>query len=193
MSAHMNGGEITWRCIPSTGKLEFRVEMYRNCQILNGGLAANWSFDSTSYIIVTSTQLPRDSMGYTVQSIMLKPDSSKWNLMNQGLIVPQCNTSGPKKTCGTGSDGGLVQKFYYKSDPITLIGVPPSSGWHFYVPFVCCKGTLTNAPPGAAGYSSGLILRATMYPDAQNSNVQNCKNSSPKFREHTIDLICRSM
>lgn len=189
-ATHLLGGEITWRCIPGTGQFRFYMELYRNCQTPSGGQAASWQFN-TETLTISGSSRPRRANGSTISGIQMKPDSARWNNENQGVITPDCNVNGPKLGCGGGANGFGIQRFFYISDPITLRGTPPSSGWHFYIQTPCCRPDMTNAPTGAAGTSNGIVLRAAMYPDAQNSDVQNCNSSSPRFREIAANLVCR--
>lgn len=188
-ATHMAGGEITWECISATGQFRFYMELYRNCRTPSGGRAASWQFDAEA-LTISGSNRPRRANGSTISGILMKPDSTRWNNENQGEVKPDCNPNGPFIQCNNGQFGA-VQRYFFVSDPITLNGIPPSSGWHFYFQTPCCRPDLTNVPFGAAGTSNGMILRAVMYPDAQNSNAQNCNNSSPRFRETISNLACR--
>ncbi len=184
-ATHMLGGEITWRCIPGTGQFRFYMELYRNCATPSGGTAAGWTFQTENLRVIGG---PRRTNNSIITTIPMKPDSTTWNNQNLGQVAPECNAQGTRISCGN-PDFGSVQRYFYVSDPITLKGVPPTSGWHFYFQTPCCRPTLDNMT--TASQSSGIVLRAVMYADKNNTNTQNCRDNSPAFREIAANLICR--
>ncbi len=186
-ATHMIGGQITWRCIPSTGQFRFYMELYRNCASPSGSPAAGWSFQ-TELMRVAGSNLPRTANNAVITTIVMKPDSTVWTLTNSGELSPYCFNQSAELSCSN-PDFGVIQRFYYVSDPITLVGVPPSSGWHFYYQTPCCRSDLDNT--ASISQASGMVLRSVMYGDASNANTQFCYDSSPQFIDLAPPLICR--
>tara|TARA_B100000508_G_C11425190_1_gene260439 strand:- start:39 stop:803 length:765 start_codon:yes stop_codon:yes gene_type:complete len=173
-AGHLIGGEIGWQCL-SNGKFVFHMSLYRECS------GIPWSFRNDTLRIHGST-LPN---GRT--SIVLKPDSVAFLADNSGDQSPKCTSQyGSPDTCPNGDDGS-IQKFPYKSDPITIGGIPPASGWHFYYDAPCCR------PSGMANLNStgALLLRAIMFPTVGNDSTDICYDSSPMFTEIPPFNTCR--
>lgn len=187
-ATHMMGGQITWECT-SNGQYQFYMELYRNCSSPGGGPTAGWPFIQRS-ITINGTTLPRDMNNATINSIQMNPDTVTWLANASGTTTPDCAPTAQVLNCSSGYYG-TYQRFFYKSNPITLRGVPPTTGWQFYIIAPCCRPIYTNVPGGAAGTSNGMVIRSIMYPDAQNTNAQNCYNSSPKFAAVTQNIVCR--
>ena len=113
-AAHVLGGDITWRCVG--GDYVFQLVFYRDC---NGGIAnpVSESIQVWGHPTITVIQL---------------------DFQSQTDISPLCTqvAGGPVPLdCGVGQGGGngigAIEKIVYVSDPITLSGVPPASGWVF--------------------------------------------------------------
>lgn len=187
-ATHLMGGQITWECT-TNGQYQFYMELYRNCSTPGGGPAAGWPFNQRS-ISIGGTTLPRGANNVTINSIQMSPDSVMWLANGLGSTAPDCAPNTQTLSCLSGYYG-TYQRFFYKSDPITLRGVPPVTGWQFYLLAPCCRPSYTNITTGGSGSSNGMVLRSFMYPDAQNSNAQNCYNASPKFAEVAQNLVCR--
>lgn len=188
-ATHIASGEITWRCIPGTGQFRFYMELYRSCRTPSGSQGASWQYNNLT-LKISGSNLPRRANGTAIIGILMKPDSTKWINENFGEVKPDCNPNGPFIKCNSGQIGAF-QRYFYISDPVTLNGVPPASGWHFYYQAPCCRSDFSNVLSGAGGTSNGLVLRAVMYPDAKNSNVKQCNSSSPRFAENISYLVCR--
>jgi len=175
-ATHYLGGEITWECIPGgqtdAGKYIFQMKLYRECYTIGGNAAAN--FGNTFYLQSNS---PAGSI--------LVTEISGW----PKDISPDCN-SNPNFThlqCSGMSNGagnmGACQEHIYRSSPIQLNGVPPSTGWMFYIAS-CCRNSSSNI----SGQQS-FRLRAIMYPYGTN-NVYPCFDYSPSFAEVPQSVLC---
>ncbi len=184
-ATHMTGGQITWRCIPGTGQFRFYMELYRNCATPSGGAAAGWSFQSET-MRIASNNLPRRIDNSIISSIQMKPDSTVWMQQNQGQVAPYCSDQSASLSCAN-NDIGSVQRFFYASDPITLKGIPPSDGWHFFFQTPCCGYSGANI----ANRNSGVILRSIMYADKAGNNTQQCYDNSPSLLERPASMLCR--
>ncbi|MFT7084746.1 MAG: hypothetical protein ACJAV5_000453 [Vicingaceae bacterium] len=77
--------------------------------------------------------------------------------------------------------------FTYYSDPVTLSGTPPSSGWKFYWEPPCCRpNDIENV-----NTNGSMLLRAIMYPTANGRQADPCFDSSPIFGALPATIICR--
>ena len=161
-ASHLMGGEITWTCLAS-GQYKFQMKLYRDCN----GIAGPNS-------VTLCTNAP---VGTIPCSLVSQSDNS-----------PVCNVAGPAITCAgaTGSTPGAVQEFIYESGPVSLVGVPPATGWVFYWYSSARNMSITNLQNPD---SHGLTLRAFMYP-YQGRNANPCYDNSPKFYEIPRTIIC---
>lgn len=126
---HVNGGEITWKCL-SSGKYVFYMSIYVNY----ANNAATWTYSSVD-LNVQGSPLPRTANNNLIYSIPMLPDSNSWQNYNSGDLSPQCDaTSSNQISCGT---YGTTRVYYYKSSPVTLKGVPPTNGWAFIYQSPC--------------------------------------------------------
>lgn len=176
-ASHVEGGEITWNCL-SNGQYVFSMVVYISCN----NSAAHIFQDET--IDIVGTPLPTNG----ITSIIVKPDSNALQSANGGDTSPSCTANyGTPYSCNTGSPF-TTKAFLYKSDPITLTGVPPSSGWKFYWTTACCRSTSDNINSRL----SNTVLRSIMYPSVNNTVVDFCFDSSPRFVELPQLLLCRS-
>lgn len=161
------GGEITWICLPS-GQFQFTMKIYRDC---NG----------TQDVNVTNLEVFNyPTVGSPTFQIPL-------TLISQTDISPQCNGSGPTISClNPGGSAGAVEEFVFRSNPVTLTGVPPAEGWIFSYDACCRNGAIDNiVNPG----NEGFALRAKMFAfNGQNTNP--CYDSSPRFIEKPSTIIC---
>jgi len=177
-ASHVLGGEIRWECL-GNGRYVFYAKVFRDCT------GINFPFD-TETLSIQGTPLPRSSTNSQINSIQLKPDSNTWINNRYGDTSPTCKPGGNTITCGNG-DPGAIQQFFYFSDPIQLNGTPPSNGWRFWMTSLpCCRPNVTNLAT-----SGTMMLRAIMYPDANNSNANPCIDSSPEFLALPVNSICR--
>ncbi len=184
-ATHMVGGEITWKCDgPSNNQYRFFMTVYRDC----GGYTAGFGFNNQTIDIVGGS-LPRNAFGQPINSIIMKPDSTRWLSENNGEIALPCNLQGTGFSCAN-RDQGTLQAFYFTSDPITLSGIPPNRGWTFYWQSPCCRpGNMLNGQTAARGKS--MLLRAIMFPTKNRENVNPCIDHSPQFISSPASAVCR--
>lgn len=103
----------------------------------------------------------------------------------QGTISMQLVTYGgntatcqyPSYYCMGIVSPATVAYYIYESDPITLLGIPPLSGWEFSIPsgVMCCGSQAANMQVPS---SSELEISSTMYPETVTLGL-----SSPSFVE----------
>lgn len=179
-ATHAAGGEITWKCLPN-GQFKFTLKAYRDC----------------SGSVYGSTQQLRVH-GY--------PGLTTIALTQVGPIIditPQCYnpalglycipTTHPNNTFGSASE------YTYESQPITLVGVPPPSGWIFYWSEVARNSSIVNFTNASGNIGlSTFVIRSIMYPftpqgSIQNSNVYPCYDSSPDFNERPLKVVCAGL
>ncbi len=154
-ASHLKGGEINWECI-GNGQYVFYLKFYRDCNGIPLSL--------TQELRSTVTGLPHIPL-------MLVADND---------LTPfgcgSCNNPG-------GFPG--VEEFIFRSNPITLNGTPPPSGWIFYWDNECCRNGVNNINGGAQ-----MVLRSIMYPYPPLGNANPCFDSSPQFTLSPQSLIC---
>jgi len=136
-------------------------------------------------INITGNPLPTNG----IVSIVMKPDSNSYTNSGQGNTSPSCtNAYGAPYSCNN-QDLGTVRRYPFQSDPITLTGVPPVSGWSFnYEPSCCRPGSFQNINSTGA-----MLLRSTMFQLTVNDSVDTCYDSSPQFAEIPNYLFCRGL
>lgn len=178
-AGHGAGGEVYWECLPD-GKFVFHANVYRNCQ------DSIFTYDS-KILVIHGNPLPRTASNATINNLLLKPDSNKWIQRSFGDISPKCEDATFVYSCAN-NDFGAFQKFPYKSDPIELRGVPPATGWHFYLVLSCCRPLYANTTSG----TTRAMYKASMYPTAANDDVTNCYDSSPHFSDIPEYVFCRT-
>lgn len=172
-ASHLLGGEITWAC-SGNGNYIFTLTLYRDCNGIPLG---------------TNSNTINNPAGSNITC----------NFISKTDISPNCwNPSNPlypvQITClaaeGPGAPiPGAVEKYVYRSGPIPLNGVPPSSGWEFWWSSCCRPGGNQNTNSG------GYYLRAKMFPytipgATAPSNVSTCFDNSPIFAEDGSPVIC---
>ncbi len=185
-ATHTVGGEMGWNCMPN-GKYVFYMSFYRDCS------GIQYSFEDETIEIVGSP-LPTDGSGAIVSHITMKPDSNRWVEEMNGETAPECTGEyGEPFSCVDGYIG-ILQQFFWKSDPITLSGTPPSQGWSFFWQSVCCRpGDIENAITfGGTSTTPALLLRAIMYPTKNRDDVDPCIDSSPEFIAPPTVAFCRN-
>ncbi len=185
-SSHLYGGEIRWEC-SANGKYIFYVEYYIDCSGI--------PFDSTNHrLSISGNPLPKDANNNILTGFFLNPYNTSWSENRNGDLSPECNprdVRGPL-SCGN-EDSGATKVYLYKSEPITLKGVPPISGWVFKTSKnQCCRPKFENLR------SSRVIFRATMFPSLEDStkielNANPCIDSSPQFKSLPVNNICREI
>jgi gliding motility-associated-like protein len=161
------------------------MSVYRDCT------GIPFAFQNET-IVIDGNPLPKDASGLNdISSIIMKPDSNRWQNSKFGDTSPDCTPEyGFEYSCANG-DEGTVQQFFYLSDPIILSGVPPRRGWNFYWESPCCRPGLVQNVNTTGAFSGNMLLRASMYATKDNTNVNPCIDSSPEFRSLPTTLICR--
>jgi|GEM_PF-1127382 len=180
-ASHIVGGEISWRCLPS-GQYIFSVSIFRDCT------GIQFSLPSIPLGIYGSP-LPRNGAGGSViTSINLTFDQQRFITSNNGDSSPDCTSNGgqSRKSCANG-DQGVIQEFYYNSNPITLTGTPPSQGWTFYWDAPCCRPSDFDN----INLNGNALLRAIMYAGPNGQSAGPCFDSSPVFKSLPTTMVCR--
>ncbi len=166
---HYMGGEITWECLPN-GQYIFTMKTYREC--------AGIQYSATKTLVVTGHP--------NVTTIPM-------TRISQTDISPVCNSNFLQITCAnvTGPNQGGVEEHVYVSNPVTLNGTPPTTGWWFHWG-TCCRNPSTNI---TNANSKQWRLRAAMYPyippgATQPLPAHPCFDNSPVFAERPSTVIC---
>ncbi len=187
-ATHIMGGEITWECIKdgglNDGMYVFTMKVYRDC-------------DGTS--LSTWAQTIEVWDGGTAPFTTITVD-----FISNTDISPNCdvtNSGNPALDCAT-NPVGAVEEYIYQSAPISLVGTPPATGWHFTWDSCCRNGATTNLVlSSTTNPSEGFTLRASMFPyypggyvgttPVGPANASNpCFDSSPIFNEGPKTIIC---
>ena len=151
-ATHIMGGEITWVCIkdptsPDVGKYIFKMKVYRDC-------------DGTTLSTFSQTMDVWDAGTNPLSSITLNWVSNTdispvGDPVNSGNACLDCNTN----------PVGAVEEYIYESQPVSLLGTPPTTGWHFTWDSCCRTGATTNLVlSSTTSPSEGFTLRASMFP-----------------------------
>ena len=165
-ASHLKGGEITWQCLGATagansGKYIFQLKLYRDCTgVLLGPLPSS----------------PIQVYGHPTLTTITCNFISNTDLTPAGCGV----------TCATAAFGNYqaVEEFIFRSAPITISGVPPSTGWIFYWDDICCRNNVDNVTGEV-----NMIIRSKMF--AYNGLDANpCYDSSPSFAERPTTFLC---
>ena len=168
-ASHLLGGEIVWDCL-GNGDYVFELIIYRDC---NG-------FDVT-----TGNQILEVWGHPTISEIDV-------NFIDREDLSPVCTSASGNVPleCGSGSSSGTgpgaVERVIYRSDPVTLTGTPPQSGWTFSFKDFSRNGALTNLEDPL---TYGLSLASTMYP-LPNSDNDVCNDRSPRFLQDPYFVSC---
>ncbi len=178
-ASHTLGGSITWECL-SNGQYVFFMEHYRDCS------GIQWTFQN-EVLDVVGSPLPTKPGGSVVNSITMKPNSARQQASNNGDLSPKCDLATGIPFTYDNSDIGSVQAFYYRSEPITLLGTPPSGGWRFYWQAPCCRPNRIDN----VSTNGRLMLRAFMYAELNGVSGSLCNNSSPEFTSKPLALSNR--
>lgn len=170
-ATHIMGGEIVWECLP-TGQYRFTLVLYRDCC-------------STCATISTSPQTLANNAGVSVVC----------NYVSTTNVEPVAYESTCTPSCGGTSGSGAMQKYVFQSNPITLTGTPPASGWYFTWSSCCRPSSISNGPANGQ-----YLLRGVMYPytppgstsalSAGTSGNPTCYDSSPNFLEDPSVVAC---
>lgn len=166
-ATHLMGGEIRWECLPG-GQYRFSLTIFRDCN----GIDAPWN------AVLRVHNHP------TVSSIPLAFDSYT-------EISPDCHITGPSLRCldvdsASGEIPGVAEEYIYRSEPITLPGVPPAQGWVFTFDGGWRNTAIANLYDPAP---RGITMRAIMYPHSAQVSGE-CFDSSPIFLEKPAVILC---
>ena len=140
-ASHIKGGEITWQCLGASagvnaGKYIFQLKLYRDC---NG-------------VTLFPGPEPIDVFGHpTVTQITCN------FFQNNDLTPPGCGLTCATTPFGSGNYQA-VEEFIYRSNPVTLNGVPPPGGWIFYWDNICCRNPTDNVTGEA-----NMLIRSKMF------------------------------
>ena len=174
-SSHLMGGEITWECLksgPDVGKYIFTMKVYRDC---------------SGITVSTFTQVIEVWNHPTITSIDV-------DFLLQQDVSPLCDpiASGNLQLSCSNGDAGSVEEYIFQSQPVSLPGVPPTTGWQFTWDNCCRNAAISNIlTPSSAGFT----LRASMYPFVDPSTgiptpADPCFDSSPEFKEQPKTILC---
>lgn len=164
------GGEISWEC-QGNGQYIFQLVIYRDC---NGQ-------------DITDPLQMIEVWGHpTVTEIQCALAFSE-------DLSPSCTevTGGPiELSCGNGSSGGngagAIERFVYRSQPITLSGIPPAEGWAFTHDSFSRNYDLDNI---ASPSTTGITIWARMF-GYNNQSGDPCYDSSPAFGQNPLSITC---
>ncbi len=160
IASHLMGGEITWKC-QANGQYIFKMILYRDCS--GNGPSMPTMISLEVYGNPSLTYIPMNDS--TISDISYCQNYPENN----------CNSANPLL--------GTIQEGLFFSNPITLNGVPPATGWTFVWHSCCRNGAITNVTP------NGFSLRATMFP-YNGQNADPCFDSSPSFAEKPKSVLC---
>lgn len=166
-ATHIMGGEITWKC--QGNQYVFELAVYRDCNQTNISASQEtikvWNHPTTSSIQV-----------FYVTRVDISPSCKPVT----GSLSPI--------TCGSGSFGGsgpgAVEKVIYRSNPISLAGIPPVNGWILTYDSFSRNTGITNLVDPT---NHGITIAATIF-NAQNTS---CVDNSPQFLENPVITICK--
>ncbi|MFK7783731.1 MAG: gliding motility-associated C-terminal domain-containing protein [Crocinitomicaceae bacterium] len=167
-ATHVLGGDITWQC--QGGDYVFQLVFYRDC---NGG-------------IVNPVSETIDVWGHpTLTAVTL-------NFQSRTDISPLCTQvpgGPPALDCGTGQGGGngvgAIEKIVYVSDPVTISGTPPATGWVFTYQNFARNGNIVNLIDPD---QKGITLTSKMYEVANSPG--GCVDNSPQFLQDPYFVSC---
>ncbi|MCC6383838.1 MAG: gliding motility-associated C-terminal domain-containing protein [Bacteroidia bacterium] len=166
-ASHGMGGELTWKC-QGTSYI-FEMKFYRDCNGIPG----------PSSVTLTTTVPGVSSIPLSLISLT---DISPTGSAGSGIqACPVCPANQ-----GSGGGPGAVHEYVYRSAPVILPGIPPTTGWLFSWGECCRSASLTNM---AGAGSLGMGIRARMYP--YNGFISGqCNDNSPYFAEKPNVIIC---
>ena len=176
-SSHFMGGEITWKCLkggPDVGKYVFEMKVYRDCSGI-----------TFSQVSETVTHHNYPALGGATPILM--------NFISTSTQATPIGSAGSGNACFdcAAGDVGAVEEYIWRSDPMTLVGNPPTQGWHFTWGSSARSSNITNGMS-----NQPWTLRAVMY--AYDTDFPNgvylpsspCYDSSPEFKELAKTIIC---
>lgn len=167
-ATHAMGGDITWSCL-GNGQYVFELKFYRDCN----GFDVNVNHEQI--------QVWGHPNLTNIEAKYVRRDD----------ISPQCTAAAGFSPfeCGVGTSGGngvgAVEEVTYRSDPVTIIGTPPPSGWHFTFQNFSRSSHLTNIQSPT---TVGITISATMYPIP--GATGGCIDNSPIFLQSPYIVSC---
>ena len=194
-ASHILGGEISWECMPN-GQYVFYTTLFRDCNQNTASFPYN-----TINLKVFNTPRPNNN---TLSEIILNYVTPQVGTVlgpNGGIALgSKCDSCYGKSLsvfCELPNGGslGAIEKFVFRSQPITLNGKPPSgntnpwlNGWVFvYAPPCCRSNSIQNLVN-----KSGAIFKAIMYGDGR-SNQNACYDNAPVFAEDPSIVACEGV
>ncbi len=148
------------------------------------GSELSWQCDGQGNYVFTAVVYSDCSDNLLIQNhFLIGPNN------NYTMQVDTANSFDIQSTC----NNSCQQKMWrIKSDPITLSGTPPASGWDF-VYQRCCRDSAQNLGPGA--YQGNVHMKTTMYPYTPPGagaplSADQCYNSSPRFSQKQLMINC---
>ncbi len=193
-STHYVGGEIYWRCIAGTGKYVFYLDFYRDCALGTAGIGTG-----PTSINVLNTPRPNNNTLSSIPMQFVPPDPGQPLGPNGGLsVAPTCLGCGSAASSNpiscTNQNQGTLEKYSYRSAPITLAGKPPSgnpnqwlNGWVFSWTAACCR---SNDVINITSPFTPALFKAIMYGDGRPSQ-DPCYDNSPEFKEQPASIVCQ--
>ncbi len=175
-ASHFIGGEITWECdtdplSPNYGKYTFFLTIYQDCD------GIDFSFVSESINVHNHPSLSAINCNF---------------LTTNDISATGVAGTTPCYNCDNQPFGqfGAVKQWLYSSGPITVIGTPPASGWHFTWGSCCRSSQLTQGMN-----DDEWTIRSVMYPYTDPSGVvfpngNLCHDNSPIFKEEPKSILC---
>lgn len=160
-ATHLAGGSITYECA-GNNQVVFTLRLYRECT----GIGIN----TNPKTILTNASV---SSGPIVANFV----SSR--SLNTDICYNATNFS-----CGSYTGTGVLQEYIFRSNPVSLAGAPPFSGWYFAYTECCRPGT---ANIGSSNIDFSLVTKIYPYYEPGSSTASswssNCLDSSPDFLE----------
>jgi len=161
-ATHLMGGEITWVCLPN-GQFQFTMKIYRDC---NG---------STPIDVSNGIE------------VFNYPTVGSPTLNIPVALISQTDISAGCITCDNpGGTSGAVEEYIFRTNPITLTGIPPSEGWIFSYDGCCRNAAVTNILNAG---NEGFVLRSKMFA-FNGRNTEPCFDASPAFAEKPALVSC---
>lgn len=160
--ATLLGGDITWTCL-GNGQYQFRLDIYADCA------------DHRMWNIPVSINSP------------FGPLACYWDSSASQFPVNTCRNYNPAAACQWPSPAEGVYRMVYKSDSVSLNGIPPVTGWEFSWS-ECCMSTAEN------GSGLNILIRSVMYPvhppgSSMPYNSSTCFDNSPRISQFAAGIL----
>lgn len=162
--------------------LSFSFSSLKATHIVGGSIT--WECATNGKYIFT-VSLYRNCAG-----VQLPPTSLNIYGPNGNIVCNHVAFRSMSNQCTPPPNGCILEEGIYRSAPITLSGVPPSTGWEFNYS-ACCR---TNYQNDSNGSGLGFYLRAVMYPYIDSTgtalNASSCYDNSPHFGQAAAMEVC---